>query len=85
MIKIGKFVCGIDTCISKNGTFLARKTYWGRVSRSGSSTLMLSEEKQWVKVSDSKMTTGNQPIINFVLIDVFFPNNKTELNELIQG
>ncbi|HFK1435019.1 TPA: hypothetical protein ACGXNJ_005173 [Bacillus cereus] len=85
MIKLNRYVCGIDTCVCKNGNFLAGRAYWGRASRSGSTFLMLSEEKQWVKVADSKMTTGIQPIINFVLLGSFFPNDKKELNGLIQN
>ncbi|EPC8411016.1 hypothetical protein ACR3AM_005424 [Bacillus thuringiensis] len=84
MMKLSEYVCSIDTCVGKNGNFTAGKTYWGRASRSGSSFLMLSEEKQWVKVSSSKMTTGIQPIINFVLVDVHFLSDKKALNSLIQ-
>lgn len=83
MMKVTMQVCMADMYLGKNGSFIAGKKYWCRKSRSGISMLMLSEERQWIKVMDYKMARGIQPISYFVFTDVFFVNDKKELNELI--
>ncbi|PEA25827.1 hypothetical protein CN984_12155 [Bacillus cereus] len=84
MIKVKKHACTIDMHLGKNGTFLAGNQYWSKLTKDGTGILMLSEEKQWVKVASFKMTTGIQPIIYFTFVDTLFVNNKRELNELIE-
>lgn len=85
MIKVTRQVCMASMRLGRNGTFIEGKNYWCRHSRFGTSILMLSEEKQWIRVMDSKMATGIQPISYFTSTDIFFVKDKKELNELIQN
>lgn len=70
--------------VRKNGTFTFGKAYWGRVAKDGS-VMMLSDEKQWIRVFEPKMNTAFQPVLNFRLLYNKFPKNKKELKELIRN
>lgn len=47
--------------------------------------MMLSDEGQWIKVWESKMTRAFQPILNFHLLHYKFVGNKKEMKELIKN
>ncbi|PFA76833.1 hypothetical protein [Bacillus cereus] len=82
MIRVAQHACITDINLGKNATFLAGKKYWSKQTKNGTGMLILSEEKRWVKVASTKMTTGLQPIVYFTFVDCLFVNNKKELNLL---
>lgn len=84
MIKLMKCRCVDGIRVRKNGTFTFGKVYWGRVSKNGD-VMMLSDEGQWIKVWESKMTRAFQPILNFHLLHYKFVGNKKEMKELIKN
>lgn len=85
MIRISQHACATDINLGKNATFLVGKKYWSRETKDGTGMLILSEEKRWVKVASTKMTTGLQPIAYFTFVDCFIVKNKKELNLLTKN
>lgn len=85
MIRISQHACITDINLGKKANFLAGKKYWSRETRDGTGMLILSEEKRWVKVASTKITTGLQPIAYFTFVDCIFVKNKKELNLLTKN
>ncbi|MGN4822172.1 hypothetical protein [Bacillus cereus] len=79
-----KVRCLRDVEAQKNGTFTSNNTYWGRFSRDGS-TMLLSNENQWVNALDVRMTTGIPIIVHFSVIETKYLKNKKELKALTGG